>query len=146
MAKGTVGVALKKDWFSPDGSLYQARDNPHEFPAAWAEAPKQRDDEEDEDFAARKKANKYEVLPSTAEIVKDAKTVAVIQKTGGGEEVIVPTLVEGDVKSVGNALDDRGIEQSTQSTASAVAGAKEQGLQVGGKPRESGPLPAGTKK
>jgi len=35
MSKGTISVDLKKDWFAPDGSLYQARDNPHEFPESW---------------------------------------------------------------------------------------------------------------
>jgi len=142
----TVLVNLKKDWYGPDGSLYQRVDNPHEFPASFADEPKQREDESDDDFKAREKATKYEVLPSTAEIVENAKTIAVIQNTGGGQQVIVPTAVEGDVKSVGGALDDKGVEQPDQSTAKAVAGAKEQNLDVGGKPRESGPLPAGTKK
>ena len=35
MAKGTQMVNLKRDWFAPDGSLYQVRDNPHEFPGHW---------------------------------------------------------------------------------------------------------------
>jgi hypothetical protein len=144
MAKGTVTVNLARDWFAPDGSLYQVADNPHEFPAEWADPPekepkvKKEEEEEGE--------QKYAFLPSSAELVPDAKTVATVQKTGGGEEVIVPTAVEGDVKSVGNALDDKGIEQGDQSLASAAKGAKEQDLQLGGRPRESGPLPAGTKK
>ena len=28
-------VNLKKDWFAPDGTLYLARDNPHNFPSDW---------------------------------------------------------------------------------------------------------------
>lgn len=146
MAKGTVLVNLRKDWFGPDGSLYQVRDNPHEFPAEFADDPEQLEDESKEDFAARKKRQPFNVLPSTAKIVENAKTVAVIQNTGGGERVIVPTAVEGDVKSVGGALDDNGNEKATQTIAKAEAGAKELEVEVGGKPRESGPLPAGTKK
>lgn len=145
MAKGTVLVNLRRDWFGPDGSLYQVRDNPHEFPAAYADKP-DKEQTEDNDNRLKGKEVKYAVLPSSAEIIEDAKTVAVIQNTGGGERVIVPTAVEGDVKSVGGALDDKGIEKSTQPVGSAVAGAKELEVEVGGKPRESGPLPAGTKK
>jgi hypothetical protein len=139
MAKGTVAVNLKRDWFAPDGSLYQVRDNPHEFPATFAE-PASKEQKEDNPNA------KYAVLPTTAEILEDATTVAVIQNTGGGQQVIVPTVVEGDVKAVGGALDAKGVEQPAQSVAAAEKGAVEQNLQVGGKPRESGPLPAGTKK
>lgn len=97
----TVTVNLKRDWFGQDGSLYKVRDNPHVFPASFAAAPKKREEESDEDFERRKKASKYEVLPSTAEVVEDAATVAAIQKTGGGEEVVEPQTVEGDVDSVG---------------------------------------------
>lgn len=93
----TVMVNLKRDWFGQDGSLYKVRDNPHEFPASFAAAPKKREEESDEDFERRKKASKYEVLPSTAEVVENAA----IQKTGGGEEVVEPQAVEGDVDSVG---------------------------------------------
>ena len=39
MTQGKVGVNLKRDWFGPDQSLYQVRDNPHEFPAEYAEKP-----------------------------------------------------------------------------------------------------------
>lgn len=146
MAQGTVGVRLKKDWFGPDGSLYYVRDNPHEFPAAYADKSKQADDESDEDFKARQKRQPYAVLPSSAELVEGGgKTVAVLQQTASGD-VIVPTLVDADVKSVGGALDNKGIEQPDQSTAAAVKGAEEQNLQVGGKPADSGPLPAGSKK
>ena len=35
MAKGTQMVNLKRDWFASDGSLYQVRDNSHEFPGHW---------------------------------------------------------------------------------------------------------------
>lgn len=145
MAQGTVGVRLKKDWFGPDGSLYRVRDNPHEFPASYADKPKQADDESDEDFKKRQKRQPYAVLPSSAELIEGGKTVAVVQNTASGS-VIVPTLVEDDVKSVGGALDDKGVEQPDQSVKAAEAGAKEQNLQVGGKPADSGPLPAGTNK
>lgn len=145
MAKGTVLVNLRRDWFGPDGSLYQVRDNPHEFPAEYAAKPSA-EQTADNDSRAKSKQVKYAVLPSTAEVIEDGATVAVVQNTGGGERVIVPTAVEGDVKSVGGALDDKGNEKSTQSLASAEKGAKELEVQVGGKPRESGPLPAGTKK
>lgn len=147
MAKGTVIVRLKRDWFAPDGSLYQARDNPHEFPAAYAEEPSKRDGESDEDFKAREAASTFEVLPTTAEVVEGGKTVVVLQNTANGEQLKVPTAVEGDVDSVGGALDDKGLEQADQSVAEAEAGAKAVGMpNVGGKPRESGPLPAGEKK
>lgn len=146
MAQGTVGVRLKKDWFGPGGSLYYVRDNPHEFPAAYADKPKQADDESDADFKARLKRQPYAVLPSSAELIEGGgKTVAVRQNTTSGS-VIVPTLVGDDVKSVGGALDDKGVEQPDQPVKAAEAGAKEQNLQVGGKPADSGPLPAGTKK
>ena len=143
MASGNVGVRLKKDWFGPDGSLYQARDNPHEFPASYAEKPKQQEDESDEDFKARSKRQPYAVLPSSAEIIgNDARTVAVLQKTANGEELVVPTLVDKEVKEVGGALDAKGVEQPSQSVASAEKGAEEQNVEVGGVPRKSGPLPA----
>jgi hypothetical protein len=138
---GTVLVNLKKGWFSPDGSLYEVVDNPHEFPAEWAEKPSKEQKEKNPDQT-------YAVLPSTAEVLDgDPTVVAVIHKTGGGQEVTVPTAVEDDVKSVGGALDEKGIEKPSQSIAKAEKGAEELGLdQVGGKPRESGPLPAGEKK
>lgn len=143
MAQGTVAVRLKRDWFGPDNSLYQVRDNPHEFPAFYADKPKQKKDESDEDFKARQKRQPYEVLPSTAEVLEGGgRTVAVLQNTANGEQLVVPTLVEGDVKSVGGALDDRGIEQQSLSVSEAEAGAEEQNVEVGGVPRKSGPLPA----
>lgn len=79
---GTVGVRLKKDWFGPDGSLHQARDNPHEFPASYADKPKQGEDESDEVFEARLKRQPFAVLPSSAEVVElpvkvDAEKVSV---------------------------------------------------------------------
>lgn len=143
MAQGTVGVRLKKDWFGPDGSLYQARDNPHEFPAGYADKPKQADDESDEDFKARLKRQPYAVLPSSAELVEGkSRTVVTLQNTANGEQLLVPTLVDEDTKSVGGALDEKGVEQPDQSVAEAEAGAEEHNVQVGGVPRKSGPLPA----
>lgn len=142
---GTVAVRLRRDWFAPDGSLYQARDNPHEFPASYADKPKfeQKEDETDAAFKARQRAQKYAVLPSSAEIVsEDARTVAVLQKTADGTELIVPTLVDDDVNAVGGALDSKGIEQPAQSVAAAEKGADAHNVEVGGVPRKSGPLPA----
>ena len=155
MAKGTVLVNLKKDWFGPDGSLYQARDNPHEFPANYAEPGELPDDDEDEAppvrvevaAPAKAKASRYAVLPSSAEIVESTKTVVVVQNTGGGQQVHMPSAVEGDVKAVGGAVGEHGMEEPSQSVSDAAKVAKDTGLdQVGGKPRESGSLPAGTKK
>lgn len=143
MTQGTVGVRLKKDWFGPGGSLYQVRDNPHEFPASFADKPKQKDDESDEDFKKRQKRQPYEVLPSTAEVLEGGgRTVAVLQNTANGEQLVVPTLVEDDVKSVGGALDSKGLEQPSLSVAEAEKGAEAQNVEVGGVPRRSGPLPA----
>lgn len=147
MAQGTVGVRLKKDWFGPDGSLYQARDNPHEFPAAYAKKPKKAEDESDEDFKARLKRQPYAVLPSSAEVIEGGgRTVVTLQNTADGSKVEVATLVDEDVKSVGGALDEKGRESPNQSVAKAEKVADDAGAQVGGKPRESGPLPAGAKK
>jgi hypothetical protein len=154
MAKGTVLVNLKKDWFGPDGSLYQARDNPHEFPADYAEPGKLPEKEEEEEPVrvevarpAKPKAARYAVLPSSAEIVKSTDTVMVVQNTGGGQQLHVPSAVEGDVKEVGGAVGKHGLEEPSVSVKEAAKVAEEAGVdQVGGKPRESGPLPAGTKK
>lgn len=129
-----VLVNLKKDWFGPDGSLYQSRDNPHEFPDSWADKP-----------AKEAERSKFAVLPSTAEVVKGSRTVATLQQTANETELVVPTTVEDDVKSVGAALDSKGVEQPTQPVPQAAKAAEERNLEVGGKPRESGPLPAGTK-
>lgn len=138
MAKGTVLVNLRRDWYSPDGSLYERRDNPHEFPEAWAEPAEGK---------AKEAGAKYAVLPSSAEVVESGKTVAVLQNTGGGEQVLMPSAVEGDVKEVGGAVGEHGLEEPSQKVSDAAKVAKDVGVdQVGGKPRESGPLPAGTKK
>lgn len=145
MAKGTVLVNLRRDFFAPDGSLYQQRDNPHEFPADYADKPKQHEGEDDDAFKARAKRQKYAVLPSTAEVVEGGKEVAVLQQTADGSTVEVATAVEGEVKSVGGALDDKGNEQPSQSVAKAEKAAEELNIDVGGKPRESGPLPAGAR-
>lgn len=143
MAQGTVGVRLKKDWFAPNGSLYQARDNPHEFPAEYADKPKQAEDESDEDFKARQKRQPYAVLPSSAELIDGkSRTIVTLQNTANGEQLVVPTLVGEEVKEVGGALDDRGIEQPNLTVAAAEKGAEAQNVEVGGVPRKSGPLPA----
>lgn len=143
MAEGKVGVRLKKDWFGPDGSLYQTRDNPHEFPAYYADKPKKKEDESDEDFRRRQKNQPFEILPSSAELIDvDTRTVAVLQNTANGSQVVVPTLVDDDTKSVGGALDDKGHEQPSLTVAAAEKGAEEQGVEVGGVPRKSGSLPA----
>jgi hypothetical protein len=137
----TVGVRLARNWFGPDGSLYEVRGNPHEFPAEYAEKPKKAEDESDADYKARLKTQPYAVLPSTAEIIgKDARTVVTLQDTANGEQVLIPTLLDEGVKSVGGALDDKGIEQPSQTVASAAKGAGAQNLQVGGVPGKSGPL------
>jgi hypothetical protein len=139
----TVAVRLKKDWFGPDGSLYQARDNPHEFPSSYAEKPKKNDDETDEEWKLRQKRQPFAVLPSTAEVIDtDARTVATLQNTANGAQLVVPTLVDNDTKSVGGALNEKGNEQSDQSVAEAEKGAEELEVSVGGVPRKSGPLPA----
>lgn len=147
MEKGTVSVNLAKDWFAPDRSLYQSRDNPHNFPAEWADKPKELSAEEKEDGKVRSKKQKYAVLPSTAEIVgENTRTVVVLQDTANGSKVEVAVPVEDDIKSVGGALDENGVEQPNQSVAAAEKGAKGANVDVGGKPRESGPLPAGSVK
>lgn len=145
MAEGKVGVRLRRDFFAPDGSLYQARDNPHEFPAEYADKPKfeQKEGESDDVFKARQKKQKYAVLPSTAEIIgEDAHTVVTTQKTANGTELLVPTLVDSEVKAVGGALDSKGIEQPSMTVAEAEKGAEAHNVEVGGVPRKSGPLPA----
>lgn len=144
----TILVNLARDWFSPDGSLYEVRANPHEFPKEFADKPDKLEDESAEDYKARVKRQPYAVLPSSAEIVgEDVATVTTVQNTGGGQRVLVPTAVEDDVKSVGGAVGKHGIEEPDQTVAAAEKVAKDVGLdQVGGKPTESGPLPAGTKK
>lgn len=143
MAKGMVGVHLKKDWFAPDGSLYQMRDNPHEFPAEYADKPKRQDGESEEGYKLRLKRQPFAVLPSSAKVLdKDARTVAVLQNTANGAQVVTPTLVDDEVDKVGGALDSRGLEQSSQSVGAAEKGAEAYEVEVGGVPRKSGPLPA----
>lgn len=143
MASGTVGVRLKKDWFGPDGSLYQARDNPHGFPAAYADKPKQREEESDAAYKVRLKNQPYAVLPSSAEVIgDDTRTVVTRQNTANGEQLLVPTLVDDETDAVGGALDNKGVEQPAQSVAAAEKGAAAHNVEVGGVPRKSGPLPA----
>lgn len=149
MADGTVLVRLRRDFFSPDGSLYEVRHNPHEFPAAWADEPKKRKDESDENFEKRKAASKYEVLPSTAEVVEGGEMVATLRNTANGEQMVVAEAVEGDVKSVGGALNAAKVEEPTQSLSKAAKAAEDLNVAVGGKPRESNPAggqPGGQKK
>jgi hypothetical protein len=88
MAKGTVAVNLKKNWFSPDSSLYEVRNNPHQFPAAWAAPPERKEDESEADFKTRLKNQPFAVLPSTAEIVTDKAVLASLEEEP--EEVVAP--------------------------------------------------------
>jgi hypothetical protein len=145
MSKGTVAVNLKRDWFGPSNSLYQVRDNPHEFPAEYAAKPEKGEDESKEDFEARVKKQPYAVLPSSAEVISegDVKTVAVLVNTANGSQLVTPTIVSDDVKSVGGALDAKGHEKQNLSVAEAEKGADEYEVQRGGVPRKSGPLDAG---
>ncbi len=149
---GVVLVNLRKDWFGPDGSLYQARDNPHEFPAEYAEAGEAREQKEVktttvETVGGGELKSRYKILPSTAEIVESSKTVMVKQNTGGGQQLLVPSAVEDGATEVGGAINSDGQEDPAQSVAAAAKVAEKAGMdQVGGKPRESGPLPAGSKK
>jgi hypothetical protein len=152
MAKGTVLVNLGNDWFSPDGVLYREMDNPHEFPAAWAEPGEKKEAPVKETVTTSTTGGedlttRYAVLPSTAEIVESQDTVAVLQNTANGEQVMMPSAVQDGAKSVGGAVGEHGLEEPHQSVAEAAKVAKDAGVdQVGGKPDESGPLPAGTKK
>lgn len=152
MAKGTILVNLQRGWFGPNGVLYEAVDNPHEFPADWADEAKPVESKAAKETVtttttpAEASGRKYAMLPSDAEIVESQKTVAVLQNTASGQ-VMMPSAVQGDVKEVGGALGEHGLEESSQSVSAAAKVAKDAGLdQVGGKPAESGPLPAGTKK
>lgn len=145
MAKGTVTVRLRRDWFGPDGTLYEVRGNPHSFPAEYANKPKDLSDEDILSGKTPSRGQRYAVLPSSAEVLETGgKTVAVLQQTASGY-VEVAMAVDGDVKSVGGALDDKGVEQSSQSVAAAAKGAEELNIDLGANPRESGPLPAGAK-
>jgi hypothetical protein len=151
---GVVLVNLAKDWFGPNGVLYECEDNPHEFPADWAEKadPKKIEAKKTKEVTTvevseQDSEQKYAVLPSTAVIVESQATVAVDFNTGGGQKVTMPVAVEDDVKRVGGALGEHGLEEPDQAVPAAAKVAKDTGLdQVGGKPRESGPLPAGEKK
>lgn len=140
----TVAVELKRDWFGPDGSLYQVRDNPHQFPATFADAPAKGEDESDEDFKVRAKKQPYAVLPSSAKVISGdkVKTVAVLTNTANGAQLVTPTIVSDDVESVGGALNSKGVEKSDLTVAEAEAGADEYEIERGGVPRESGPLDA----
>lgn len=136
MAKGKVIVNLRRDWYAPDGSLYEARHNPHEFPADWADKPPKDAPEK----------QKYAVLPSGATIVDGGRTVEVYRNTADGTGVLTPEVVEEGVKSVGNTVDetskgptDHNKTHQSTSVASAVAAAKQSGAEIGGKPRESNP-------
>jgi hypothetical protein len=145
MSKGTILVNLQRDWFAPDGSLYLVRDNPHEFPASW----------EDQVPRIKVPKEKAEAAPPTEYVVDeeardriivsegDSKTVAVLQNTANGEQLVTATAVDADVKAVGGALDDKGNEQPSQTIAKAEAGAEEANVTVGGRPQQSGPLPSG---
>lgn len=145
MAKGTLLVNLQRDWYAPDGSLYLVRDNPHEFPADWEDQiPRIR---VPKDQAERTAGPEYVVDKEARERIivgeGDQTTVAVLQNTANGEQLVVATGVEADVKSVGGALDKAGIEQPDLSKTEAAAGAKAHNATVGGRPQSSGPLPSG---
>jgi hypothetical protein len=146
MADGTVLVRLKRDWFGPGDTLFQARDNPHSFPEEWAGPARQHEGESDADYKVRKEKQRYDTLPSTAEVIEGGKTVAVKFDTANGEQLVVAQAVEGDVKSVGGALNDKGLEEETQTVAKAEAAAKELNVDSGANPRTSGPLPPDAKK
>lgn len=71
---GVVSVNLKKNWFGPDASLHEVRNNPHEFPAEYAAKPVQAEGESDEAWAKRKERQPYAVLPSSAVVLPSVKT------------------------------------------------------------------------
>lgn len=140
MAKGTVFVNLRRDWFGPNGTRYEAARNPHEFPASWADEPSKEQKEQN-------KKQRYAVLPSTAELIEGGTTVLTERLSGDGTPVADPQVVEDGVKSVGNTVTEmpeanHGEDKTHKSTSTAAAGkaAKEAGAQVGGKPDNSGPL------
>ena len=140
-----VLVNLQRRWFSPQGNRYHPDDNPHSFPAEWADDPEQREGESDDDFKARSEKQKYNVLPNTAEIVEGGKTVVTLRKTANGSVVPEPTAVDEDVESVGNTTDevpakDRhdDTHQST-SVKDAAKAADELNEKPGGNPSKSGP-------
>lgn len=142
----TVSVNLRRRWFAPNGSAYEPEDNPHAFPAAWADKPKKREDESKEDFEAREKSSKYEVLPTTAEVLGETggRTVMTERLTANGTPMLDVQTVDEDVKSVGNVVDEvpeaRSDERSkTMSVSEAAKAAKDAGVTAGGNPRVSGP-------
>lgn len=143
----TILVNLRNDWFAPNGSLYLAKDNPHEFPAEW------------EDQIPRIKVPKASLdAPAETEYVVDKeardsiivsdnpRVVATLQNTANGASVVVATAVGDEVESVGGALDNKGMEQPHLEVAEAAKGADALNVDVGGKPMASGPLPAGANK
>lgn len=152
MTKGTILVNLERDWFAPDGSLYQRVDNPHQFPAEWKDQIP-RVHKVVRDLGAKPVKREVDKEAAARIFIDNPKIVETIQLTGSGDAVVVATAVEGDVKSVGNTVDEttkgpHDHNKTHQSTPvkDAVKAAEESGAQVGGKPRESGPLPAGGKK
>src|SRR6187397_2969044 len=113
---GVVLVNLAKDWFGPNGVLYECEDNPHEFPAEWAEEAdpkkieaKKKKEVTTVEITEQDSEQKYAVLPSSAVIVESETTVAVDFNTGGGQKVTMPVAVEDDVKRVGGALGEHGL-------------------------------------
>lgn len=147
MAKGKLVVNLERDWFAPDGSLYEVRHNPHEFPADWedqiprikkvklAKGAEPAEVEYEVDKEARKRI-----------IVENPQVVETQRLSADGTPILVAEAVPGDVKSVGNTVDETtkgpaDHNKTHQSTplSKAVAAAKESGAEVGGKPRESNP-------
>jgi hypothetical protein len=71
---------------------------------------------------------RYAILPSSAEVVEEVDTVAVLQNTGGGQQVLMPSAVQGDVDSVGGAVGKQGLEEPDQSVTSAAKVAKDAGI------------------
>lgn len=146
----TVLVNLRRPWFGPDGSRYDPEDNPHSFPASYADEPKleKAEGESDADFKRRSEKQKYAVLPSTAEVVGSGKSVMTLRKTANGSVILDPQAVDGDVKSVGNTVEEAPIadrhDDVHRSTpvAKAEKAAEEANEEVGGNPRKSGPREA----
>lgn len=138
-------VNLKRPWFGPNGSRYSPEDNPHEFPDAWADEPEQAEDESDEDFELRKKSQKYAVLPSSAKVVEEGGEVVMTERlTANGTPLLDPQVVDDDVKSVGNTVDDvpeasKEPAGTSEKTADAAKAADKAGASVGAKPSTSGP-------
>ena len=140
MAKGTVLVNLRRNWFAPNGSRYDREDNPHSFPAAWADEPSKE----------QKEANpkqKFAVLPSSAEVLEGGgRTVMTERLTANGTPLLDVQAVDDDVKSVGNTVDEvpeansgEGEGHGSKPVAQAEKEAKQAGVAVGGSPKVSGP-------